>query len=142
VHQGWSRGGKPLQISFPCLWSNEHCHCDAIDRRVGSDSPAPVRIRRLVMVAKVGSTTALRASSHPTLLGLGFGRAGVAAAALQARPVPGGVGRRHICHPAGGATSQFPPTCLGLGLGRAGVAAATLGFGFLKLPFASSALRT
>jgi hypothetical protein len=38
VHQGWSRGGKPLRISFPCLWSNEHR--DVIDRRAGSDSPA------------------------------------------------------------------------------------------------------
>jgi hypothetical protein len=38
VQQGWSRGGKPLQVSFPCLWSNEHR--GVIDRRAGSDSPA------------------------------------------------------------------------------------------------------
>jgi hypothetical protein len=40
LHQGWSRGGKPLQIRF-CLWSDEHR--DVIDRRAGSepsDSPA------------------------------------------------------------------------------------------------------
>ena len=38
VHQGWSRGGKPLRISFPRLWSNEPR--DVIDRRAGSDPPA------------------------------------------------------------------------------------------------------